>query len=308
MNKFLLFPILLFALVAQAQLMEIPRNCQTGTFNITEAATINGGSIYSYVFFETLANAENNVSPLTGDLTNYIPAEGQDVIYAIEMSPFFEFGTVKTIPFVENFTSLILVTTDDPSSGASVHTFSGKPPFTYQWFIDETPVPGETSSGINLAAYNYPDYFTCVITDANGCTSIPGGYNSQSSTFTRNDYLEIIAMPEQELTTERSVLANDVYENYPVPAVTTQSFQALPIGDGWENFSLATNGKISTTESTPLGNYLLQYQMVLAPSMNVLGTSTVNLRVAKAALKLTAFFDINNDGIKQNEEPFINQG
>ncbi len=307
MKKFLLSFLIFFSFSSQAQLLEVSRNCETGFYNLEQAAELYGSPVVSYVFFNTLADAQNNVSPIA-NLTNYLPAAEQEIVYVREFNEFFNTTSIKPIPLREHFTALLVATADVPSSQASVDVWSGIPPFMFRWFANGVELIGENESGLNLSIYNFPQVVQCIVTDSSGCESVTGAMNGIGNTYAMPDNLEITLGADILPTSEKSVLTNDVFQSYPFIAVTSVEIVAIPVGENWENFTLAADGKITATPNTPLGNYTLQYQMVESPSMTVLATSTVNLRVAKAVLKLTSFYDLNNDGIKQENEPYVNSG
>ncbi len=307
MKKILLVFLLFFSTFSQSQILEITRNCETGFYDLAQAAELHGAPMYSYVFFTTLSDAQNNVSPIL-NLTNYLPADGQEFIYAQEYNGYSDTTSIKAIPLREYFTTLLILSTDFPSSQASVDVWSGVPPFTYRWFVEGVELLGENESGLNLSTYNFPEVIQCIVTDSNGCESAAGAIDGIGYTAAMPDILEITLGADFLPISDKSVLANDVFQSYPFVAVANTEIVAIPIGEDWNNFTLGADGKITAAPNTPLGLYNLQYQMVESPNMTVLSTAIVSLRVAKAALKLTSFYDLNTDGIKQENEPFVDSG
>ncbi|WP_298144569.1 T9SS type A sorting domain-containing protein [Flavobacterium sp.] len=284
-------------------------NCETGGYNVISVMnTFYTPSIsFNLSIFESESDAQNNVNPIANP-NNYVITDGNYILYIRSENIVSGDIGVDLLDLRPLLSGTLLSTADYPQGIIFVDVEGGKTPYSYQWFLAGLPIVGETTASLDLCSYS-SDHLSCVVTDAMGCRLVLDGISTQPTTAqVKNDEIQLYTSTPEGLVSYRSILDNDVYNNQTLYTVSDESFTIQTQGGAWENFMLLADGRISTQPETAPGTYTLNYSLIKDSDSTNLGVGVITVTVSDKATKLTGFIDINQNGLKEFDEPIYGRG
>lgn len=203
-----------------------------------------------------------------------------------------------------SFAASIVATQDIPTSSLFAEVFGGTPPFTFQWSLNGSIIPGATNQLLSVMG-QFGQYLVTV-TDSNGATVTATIYIQGIDIMAMSDSMTVYPN-SNTTTTSPSVLANDFMMGLPIYPNNTANViltpLALPSG-----FTFNPNGTVSILPGTAAGTYTLTYTICAVQSPTSCSTATATITVANEGFLLNAFIDTNNNGTQDAGETNFNLG
>lgn len=257
--------------------------------NTTTIIAVGGTPPYTYILNNSAFQASNVFSSLANGTYTYTVKDSQGC-------------TCSNTVIINSLNVFIAATLDVPSSTLIANVTNGVAPYSYQWSLNNSIIPGATSPNINILGN--PGCYSVHVTDANGLAGTAQHCTPITNIIANHDSLVLNSSSTSTITSSTSVLANDFLGSFPA---TTSNIILTPtiVPTG---FQLNSNGTISILPGTPAGNYTLTYRICETAAPSNCSTGTVSITVYGNGLLLKAFVDTNNNGVKDTGENYFTNG
>ncbi|MDI9308692.1 MAG: T9SS type A sorting domain-containing protein [Limnohabitans sp.] len=265
-------------------------NCNALVTGNTMTINASGGTPpYQYSINGGAFQTSNIFTGLTNGNYNYIVKDANGCTCS---------GTTT----INSLNVIIQSSLDIPTSTLFAQVTNGVAPYTYQWSLNNTIIPGANSPQIGILGAS--GCYSVQVTDNNGLTGSAQYCTSNNILNANNDTLTLNFSSTNTVTSSISVLANDYFNSFPV-STSNITLTPLVVPTG---FQLNTNGTISILPGTPSGTYTLTYRICETALPSNCSSATATITVYGNGLLLKAFIDTNNNGIKDSGENYFTNG
>ncbi|WP_264520171.1 T9SS-dependent choice-of-anchor J family protein [Flavobacterium sp. N1994] len=183
------------------------------------------------------------------------------------------------------------------NNGTILASLIGGSSVTLQWYYQNTALPNETSPFLNTQFYPQFQAFSLKATNTvTGCTITSNPILIPvfgEDTFT-------LTLTSEAVTTTSSVFDNDILFGLALgtPAPTDDP-----------TFTMNVDGTINVAAGTPPGTYSVIYSYSsVGSNVYYYGTRTATVLILSSGIRMNAFLDSNNNGVKDSGEQNFTKG
>ena len=206
------------------------------------------------------------------------------------------------------FEVLIGATLDNPTSSIFVaNTLQGTAPYTYTWYNNGNAIGPTMMNSLNVLGGS--GCYTVSVIDANnqvGYSTMP--YCIQSNGLVANsDTFSVSLLPNGNTISSYNLLTNDLINGSSAENQVGTIISGFNLPSG---FSIDNNGLVTIANTVISGTYNFTYNFsnILLPVSSNITSVSITVNQTASGISLKSFVDLNNNGIKDTNEVFFNNG